>query len=173
MKKYFLLATTALLLNTSNVMANIIPVDTLLEISVDLKQSASVEVEQHADFGTIYMGGGDDASFTVHTPWADIAKFENGMITVDSEYVAHNVGGQVGIIKVIRNEAEGVIEPTLSSNYAVLSDGVNLEEARLVVFGDEENGVQRYMLEGTLVVNMLDHQNGSGFGSLTVSINYE
>ena len=174
MKKYFLLATTTLLLSTSNVMAApdvAQAASAVINIGVKLKTAASVEVLEHADFGTLYLNSFKGTSDGSNNTYAEIAVFTNSQeyANVDSKYVAHITGSQVGVIQVTKNGNEG-LTPVLSSPSVSICNGVDFVNANLG-FVNDIGDVQTYFLTGTLIVDMAAHDN-EGTASLTVSMNY-
>ena len=167
MKKYFLLATTALLLSTSNVMAEVDGVGTVsatINVAVNVQKAPSIEVVSDLDWGTIYVSecsGSDEA----------IARFseENGFEIGEQCSVTAYGGQKEGIIRVNNLPKNGALSISDMTTLGDGDDNILMLGNRLSLV-DEGEDFREYMVLSDLQMN--GAESGSFSGTITVTLNY-
>ncbi len=182
MKKYFLLATTALLLGTSNVMASgpeaghgSSATTVNVQVSAEVKAAATFETNGVMNFGTMYV---DVANVSAGTKLASFV--QGGSFSKDNVVVHHegdnvqatvtvNTGGTTGVTPVFKNISNG----TLS-----LGDGLEVRNLAIInpsgsAVPVAETGVTvSYRIYGDLYAKQANF-TGTGSGTLTIGYDYE
>ena len=166
MKKYFLLATTALLLGTSNVMAGGVgdgaggSVSTTMLVSGTIASTPTIEILDDVNWGIIYLSGIVDA------PTADVAYFDETGFHAEGDHTINGYAGQVqGKIKVSNLPAGAIVsvpyEVEVSDKFAMMGNE----------FIAGSNG--EYLLISTLEVrNDGEPVAGDVVGSFPITITY-
>ncbi len=164
MKKYFLLATTALLLGTSNVMASGPEagnggaggsVSATINISADMAHTPTIEILNDINWGKIYhsCNGGNDL----------IASFDADGFSA-SEIVNGYTGQQQGRIKVSSLPAGGSVSIDAQ---AYMGNGFGMDEMSL-----SQNTDGEYVVLGKIYCHELKGLNGNYTGTATITVTY-
>ncbi|MBQ8785799.1 MAG: hypothetical protein IJZ59_07160 [Alphaproteobacteria bacterium] len=163
MKKYFLLATTALLLGTSNVIAAGHDPDAAaggsvsatINISADMAYTPTIEILNDINWGKIYhsCNGGNDL----------IASFDADGFSA-SEIVNGYTGQQQGRIKLSSLPAGGSVSIDAQ---AYMGNGFGMEEMSL-----SQNTDGEYVVLGKIYCHELQGLNGNYTGTATITVTY-
>ncbi len=164
MKKYFLLATTALLLGTNNVMADF---DYQIDMNVyaAVEHTSTVTKLKDANFGTLYI------------KWQTLMDTKLASFSADgyttTPDVAHAEGEQTGEFYVTYGdtEQEPVIK-NLPNGILNLGSGLEVRNVGLLKTNTSSDGMEaNYQLIGDLYTTE-DSTSGSGNGVLTIGFDY-
>ncbi len=173
MKKYFLLATTALLLGTSNVLAEGGALEVEVNVSATVKAATTFVKESDMNFGTMYVDPEQHVSGTY------LASFScTSTVYLTDAVVHHNGDDEPGIVTVIKEKGysgytriDGIDE----DGTLALGDGL---EVRNMYINDcipksvDETTSTRLFLIGDLYLTQ-DGYTGTGEGVVYVSYEYE
>ena len=161
MKKYFLLAATALLLGTSNVMAERAGSTTAtMNVSVEMVAAPSIEIIQHMDWGTIYF------DWNKMGRYPDFGRFEGGdFIKHDSTAAA--TGQQVGIFRISGDRPFDIVLPS-----DVYFDDVSSSGLMMANISYTENASGNIVINAQLTGAEVD-PTGEHTGSLVITVNYD
>ncbi len=173
MKKYFLLATTALILGTSNVMAGVVgPADLPkvdMQVSVNVKKAYGVSKNSDIDWGNLYIL--NDVNYTEETK---IAEFAGGSPTlVDNTSIAAHTGGRQGDIS-----ATTYLSSNLTFNGASIGEGeVTLDGScgslTMKNVGARAGSGGNHYITGDLYATSLKVCDAPATGTLTIGFDYE
>ena len=178
MKKYFLLATTALLLGANNVLAQEAgyedPESTTvnIQVSVTVKSAATFETNGVMDFGTIYV---DKANVSAGDK---LASFTNGSLIKENKVVHHDGESTPATVTASFGDASGATPVFKNVTGGTLSLGNGLELRNLVIYNPNSytnptglDDTVTYGIDGDLYATQSNF-TGTGTGTLTIGYDY-
>ncbi len=187
MKKYFLLATTALTLTTSNVMAvsgedvghGSSATTVNVQVSAEVKAAATFETNGVMNFGTMYVDVANVSAGTKLASFSAPFHFSKEGVVVHHEgntvfpTVTVNTGDTTGVTPVFKN----ITDETLS-----LGDGLEVRNLAIIEFGGDGgaggampqslDSTVSYTINGDLYAKQANF-TGTGSGTLTIGYDYE
>ncbi len=176
MKKYFLLATTTLLLGTSNVMAETGDIEVEVNVSATVKAATTFEKISDMKFGTMYVA-----------PENLIAGTKLAILTYDIELepiiIHHENDHELAMITAFydNHQFEGgslnipVLRGLNDEGTLVLNEGLEVRNMHIIDTrpASIENAVDIDFYVGGALYLTQDGYTGTGTGVITVGIDYE
>ncbi len=171
MKKYFLLATTALLLVTSNVMAadgddnHIAPssfvgsTSAIMNLRANIQSTPIIRVTQHMSWGTIYAS-------TLSA--ADLGSFSSSGYTAGSDVDAHTEQIQGKFVIDNPTAIQQISLETNGGSVNIGDSGLIMNNVSYVATGNENE----YIITASLSTADDFQTVGSHTGSMTINLDY-